>query len=1179
MFIFSVPGLTWEASAEAELGPLDDLFARSAIADLAPRSVISRSEPGEAYLTISAGARAASEELIEGNVLLAREGDELTPAGEVFVRRTGVEPDGKFVVTGWPQLVRVNDAQPYDAVLGLLAETLAENRMATAVVANADGNDSSATAYQRQAGLALADTDGVVAAGALDTELLVPDPNRPFGVRLDQEAVVEAFTAEWDAPPTDGGRVVMVEASDLARTLRYRPLVDEARYDELWAEALADTDALFGELMNQVDLERDAVMVIAPYGETSVNSLTVAALYRPGIEPGYLRSASTQRAGIVTLVDVAPTVLDTVGLVRPVEMEGREFEVTPDDASLDERRDHLISVDAASRFRVHLLLPTTIVLVLMLAGVAAFAVVVIAGNWSDRARRAVQFAALANLAGLPMSYVARGFPLETLGVAFYWGFLVVSSLLVAWAATMLTRRTGRALAGLVSVLVLMVVVLVVDVMTGSNLHMSAAFGYSPTGNSRLYGISNYSFGQLAAATSLLAAFIAAAWPTQRGRLAALALMGAALVVLGAPIWGSDVGGVLAFTPTILVFAAMLYRYRLRVRSLIVGAVITVAVVTVFGLVDLARPAGERAHLGRLFERIGNEGLQPLLSIMQRKLLANLRVSTSSYWVVAIPIGIAFYVVLSRLRERPLAKLKVTIPTLTAGLVAAVVAAVLGSLVNDSGAIVGGVTVTGGDRLAGVHGRRPPVDPRRRTSGSRGRRGRPGTGRTAGARRLMVSTRVRWFVGVLLALLLVPGLIGFEAWPLTAWRLFSLARGDSQLRWEIEAVDDAGTVRRVDLDELPMAYHLAEWPLAELDDPDAAGSDRDEVCRALLDGVTSEFPEVVAITIVRNDRRLTERDGEWVVIENPRPFHECTPMTEFGVFAVSRVQRVVDDVLWGPESGRRLVFTHVALSVLIGLRIVLLPWWRLGETPDALFDPVPVLGFLRGMPAAWVIVAVQVVGAGAAAAAALRRRPRLAYAVAWVCYLVLAGLFGSRGKVMHNDLLLLWVSAVFLLAPTDVDPADREPSRANGWPVRVGMTVATLIYFLAGYHKLRRSGLDWAVGDNFRYIMLWGPTYGRAQWESLARWIGENLWAAKLSSASLLAFELTFPIVLFVRWLRPFYVVGAVVLHLLTWLLLGLDYWGWAATVVVMFVDWPAVADRLAARRRRPAQRTPVQAAG
>jgi hypothetical protein len=284
--------------------------------------------------------------------------------------------------------------------------------------------------------------------------------------------------------------------------------------------------------------------------------------------------------------------------------------------------------------------------------------------------------------------------------------------------------------------------------------------------------------------------------------------------------------------------------------------------------------------------------------------------------------------------------------------------------------------------------------------------------------------------------------------------------------------------------------------------------------------------------------------------------------------VTRVRRVVDDVLFGPETAGRLAFCHVALSVLIGFRIAIGPYWRLAQIPDALFDPVPVLTWLPGAPSAWVIVAVQIVGVIAAGAAALRRRVRLSYAVAWVCYLVLAGLFGSRGKFMHNDLLLLWVGAVFLLAPVEARLGDRRRERRYGWPVRTGMAVAALIYFLAGYHKLRRSGLDWAVGDNFRYIMLWGPTYGRAKWESLARWIGERLWVSKLSSTSLLAFELSFPVVLFVRKLRPFYAIGAVVLHVLTWFLLGLDYWAWAATVLIVFIDWPAVADRARVRRAR-----------
>jgi hypothetical protein len=113
----------------------------------------------------------------------------------------------------------------------------------------------------------------------------------------------------------------------------------------------------------------------------------------------------------------------------------------------------------------------------------------------------------------------------------------------------------------------------------------------------------------------------------------------------------------------------------------------------FGLLDLSRPEGRRAHLGRLFERVGDEGVQPLLDIMERKLLANVGVTTSSFWVAAIPVAVGFIVFLARYPGRPLAGVRERIPALQAGLVAAYVAAVLGSVVNDSGVIVGGITLT------------------------------------------------------------------------------------------------------------------------------------------------------------------------------------------------------------------------------------------------------------------------------------------------------------------------------------------------------------------------------------------------------------------------------------------------------------------------------------------------------
>ncbi|HET6954737.1 MAG TPA: hypothetical protein VFI47_30525 [Acidimicrobiales bacterium] len=692
VLVISVPGLTWDEVRDHDLPNIEGLLEGSALADMAPRGVSARSTPGAAYLTISAGTRATSDPLVDGQQLALGEQAAGSSAGDIFERRTGVRPDGSYVALAWPTLERVNARQPYDAALGLLTDTLDDAGLGVEAIGNADGTDTVGTSYERQVGLAAATGDGVIPAGELDADLLVRDPSRAFGLRLDVDTVIQRFQGAWASPAGRDGGLVVVEASDLARSMRYRDRVDLARYEELRAQALADSDRLVGRLLEEVDPARDAVMLLAPYNLPADRDLTVSAVAAPGRGTGYLKSASTQRSGFLTLVDVAPTLLDLLGVPRPVEMEGRPAEVVASGASLDRRVDHLVALNEASRFREQLLFPTTLAVVVVLGVVCGAAMAVIARRGSPRAARIVAFVAVADLVALPLSYLARAFPLEDLGIGFYWAFVIVGALALAALATGLAARAGRARAALVAALVLVVAVPILDVMTGSQLSLSAAFGYSPTGNSRLYGISNYSFGQVAAASCLLAALVASRWPGRRGRLAAVGLLGAVLVVIGVPTWGSDVGGIIAFTPTILVFAAVVTGYRLRFRTVLVGSVVTAAAVTVFGLIDLARPEGERAHLGRLFERVGDEGLEPLISIMERKLLANLHVSTTSFWIAAIPVGVVFLVFLSRYPTHPMARMQDRTPMLGAGVTAGLVAAVLGSAVNDSGAIVGGVTL-------------------------------------------------------------------------------------------------------------------------------------------------------------------------------------------------------------------------------------------------------------------------------------------------------------------------------------------------------------------------------------------------------------------------------------------------------------------------------------------------------
>lgn len=133
---------------------------------------------------------------------------------------------------------------------------------------------------------------------------------------------------------------------------------------------------------------------------------------------------------------------------------------------------------------------------------------------------------------------------------------------------------------------------------------------------------------------------------------------------------------------------------------------------------------------------------------------------------------------------------------------------------------------------------------------------------------------RVLVAVLMVLLLVPGVVGFDVWPMTGWRLFSLSRDADQTRWVLEARDGGGDRRVVALEELPLRFRHAEWPMADL--PGASPARRDAVCRALLDPVVGAHPATVELSLSRDHARLVEVDGEWTTEHDIEPFHSCGP---------------------------------------------------------------------------------------------------------------------------------------------------------------------------------------------------------------------------------------------------------------------------------------------------------------
>ena len=105
-------------------------------------------------------------------------------------------------------------------------------------------------------------------------------------------------------------------------------------------------------------------------------------------------------------------------------------------------------------------------------------------------------------------------------------------------------------------------------------------------------------------------------------------------------------------------------------------------------IDLARPAGQRTHLGRLIEQVNDDGITVFFHSVSNKVDQNVSSITSSVWGLMLPIALLFFGYLV-LRTRLLHDLLASAPELRAAAIGFAVLATLGYAVNDSGVVVPG----------------------------------------------------------------------------------------------------------------------------------------------------------------------------------------------------------------------------------------------------------------------------------------------------------------------------------------------------------------------------------------------------------------------------------------------------------------------------------------------------------
>ncbi|MEK6327780.1 MAG: hypothetical protein AABM66_09720 [Actinomycetota bacterium] len=384
---------------------------------------------------------------------------------------------------------------------------------------------------------------------------------------------------------------------------------------------------------------------------------------------GTLSSDSTRTRGYALATDIAPTILERLGLSVPDEVSGEPIEATGElDPGFVERLEDRLAAVGPRRG------PVIGANLLIWVGLALLAAVA----WRPRGLRAALPLLAVTVAYLPaVLLLTAALQPSELAERLIAG---VGSPALALVTLRLASPYGAlALAGAASVLGY-----AIDVIAGSPLTALSLVGPNPAAGVRFFGIGNELEAIVAALVPIATGAGLAAWAPRispRGAAFAFAATGLVAVAAFAPgRFGADVGAAIGIPVGAAVAAtACLSGSR---RRLLWALAVPVVALAVLGAADLL--LGGNAHLTGSVLEAG--GLDQLADVAERRL--RLSAGNFSRYAATPLLWICALVIVAGIAERR--RIEAWFEdrrTAWAGLGGAAAATVAGTLANDSGALV------------------------------------------------------------------------------------------------------------------------------------------------------------------------------------------------------------------------------------------------------------------------------------------------------------------------------------------------------------------------------------------------------------------------------------------------------------------------------------------------------------
>lgn len=682
-----INSITLDDLIEAKAPKLRSIINSGAVG-LVNAKAASINENANFYLSIGAGARAEAGELgglgfnATERLPMSLFGGLLTAKDLSLQSNDLVVPNDAVVNLG------INDASGKsfkyhnNIIPGLLGEALKQAGKKVAVLGNADTLQET----HRDISLITMDFKGRTPFGNVSGDVNVLDKSFPGGIRTNYEELskqASSFLKKAD--------FVAVELGDSARLDYQRTFLTKRLSTQRRSEAILKADTFLLSLLNEVNIEKTLLIIASPKPSTDamkdLDYLTPIVIRGLKANKGnsLLISNTTQRAGLVANIDLAPTILNYLEVDVPVEMAGNIMtakEAKSPVKFLTKRHEQIYTMRIVRT-------PFVITYSLLLLAGLTLVILTTRRRFSGKDVSAKSIKALKILLlfilAVPLSSLLQ-IPLgkDNIAISLASGFLIaiLFALVAFWAKK-------KPLNSLLFITTATTLVITVDALTGTILSQRSFFGSDLISGGRYYGLGNVYMGLLIGAATFSIAGLADVKVLRR-YLPSIGFIGLLVVgiIVGHPRIGANVGGLITGVATALIFSQMLAKRKFSWRLFSINILVFGLLMAVILSADIPG-TGDVSHTGKALAIINSKGGQAVTDIIIRKISQNVRGTSAFPGFLMLAM---FLLVVSlknwglKTQKSLFSKFSQETPITSKAFLALVWAAIIGYAFNDTGAI-------------------------------------------------------------------------------------------------------------------------------------------------------------------------------------------------------------------------------------------------------------------------------------------------------------------------------------------------------------------------------------------------------------------------------------------------------------------------------------------------------------